>query len=256
MQVILIGSGNIASLLGNLLLEKGHRIIQVYSRNRLHAERLAGFMNAEPVTDLDLVNKNADLYVLAVADDALPVVAAKLTVADKLVVHTAGSVSKEVLKNTSTRYGVIWPVKMIRASEKTVSPAHIIIDGNTDAVIKTINEIAVIFSASVSYADDNARAKMHLVAALTTNFSNHLYHLAADYCDKEGIDFSYFYPLIEAAVQQIKDHHPAAVQAGPAFRGDLQTIIQHRKLLSSYPQISEVYELMTKSIITSFTGKN
>ncbi len=256
MQVILIGSGNIASVLGKLLIEKGHRIVQVYSRSMMHAERLARLLNAVPVTDLNLVNNNADLYVLAVADDVLPGVAAKLSLADKLVIHTAGSVSKEVLKSTSTQYGVIWPMKMIRASEKTISPAHIIVDGNTTAVIDSIRLIALTFSASVTYADDTARAKMHMIAALTTNFSNHLYHLAADYCKTEGIDFSHFYTLILAAVQQLKDHPPAELQAGPAFRGDQQTIIKHRELLASHPQIAQVYEVMTKSIIASFAKKS
>jgi predicted short-subunit dehydrogenase-like oxidoreductase (DUF2520 family) len=222
----------------------------------VHAEELAVLMNAEPVTELDLVKKNADLYVLAIADDALPGVAAKLSLADKLVIHTAGSVSKEVLRGISNRYGVLWPIKMIRESEKAISPAHIIIDGNTAAVIDSIRQIALTFSASVSCADDTARAKMHMIAALTTNFSNHLYHLATDYCEKEGIAFSYFYPLIEAAVQQVKNLHPAETQAGPAFRGDWQTINKHRELLASYPQIAEVYEVITKSIIASFAIKS
>jgi predicted short-subunit dehydrogenase-like oxidoreductase (DUF2520 family) len=252
MQVILIGSGNMATLLGKLLFDKGHRIMQVYSRRAANAEKLAALLQATPVTDLQLVDDGADLYLIAVTDDALPVVAAALALKDKLVIHTAGSVSKEILKNTSSAYGVLWPMKMIRRSTTTLYPANIIIDGNTETVIQKIQEIAHEFSESFIRADDTERAKMHMVAALTTNFSNHLYHLAADYCSKENIDFSYFYPLMEAAVQQIREQHPRELQAGPAFRGDIKTIEKHEQFLENYPQILNVYKVMTESIETSF----
>ena len=114
MQVTIIGSGNVATVLGRLLIEKGHRVAEVYSRNPAHAASLANQLQATAVSDLSLLGRRSDFYLLAVTDDALPAVASTLSLPGKLLLHTAGSVSKDVLKNVSDQYGVLWPMKMMR----------------------------------------------------------------------------------------------------------------------------------------------
>lgn len=252
MQVTIIGSGNVATVLGRLLIQKGYTIKQLYSRNAIHAADLAKQLEAEAVTTLKLVDTKADLYLLAVTDDALPDVAAQLSLGDKLVVHTAGSVSKEVLNNASSNYGVLWPMKMIRRSMKTLEPVTVVVDGSSEPVICEIEKIAQLFSPLITRADDPTRIKMHMLAAITSNFTNHLYHLAADYCTAENIDFTFFYPLIEETAQRIQTTHPKQVQAGPAFRGDKQTLEKHKQLLAQYPQLEKLYKALSGSIGESF----
>jgi hypothetical protein len=58
--------------------------------------------------------------------------------------------------------------------------------------------------------------------------------------------------MIEETALQIQENHPKDVQAGPAFRGDRQTIEKHVQILEKYPQIRKVYEAMTESIGKSF----
>ena len=252
MQVTIIGSGNVATVLGRLLIEKGHTIKQVYSRNTAHAADLAKQFQAEAVSTLKVLDANADLYLLAVTDDALPEVAAQLSLGDKLVVHTAGSVSKEVLNKASINYGVLWPMKMIRRSMKTLEPVTVVVDGSSDPVICAVEKIAQLFSPLITRADDTTRVKMHMLAAITSNFTNHLYHLAADYCAAENIDFTFFYPLIEETAQRIQTTHPKQVQAGPAFRGDKQTLDKHKQLLAKYPRLEKLYQALSVSIGESF----
>jgi len=252
MQVTIIGSGNVATVLGKLLLEKGYTICEVYSRNAEHAKQLALQLQAKPVADLQTLNASADIYLIAVTDDALPGVAAQLSLKDKLVIHTAGSVSKEILKNTSTNYGVLWPMKMIRKTMTTLEPVTIVVDGSSEPVTRQLEQLATEFSSVVTRADDQTRINMHMLAAITSNFTNHLYHLAVEYCAAENIDPTFFYPLIEETAQRIQTHHPKEVQAGPAFRGDKQTIEKHLQLLEKYPRIRKVYEAMTGSISSYF----
>jgi predicted short-subunit dehydrogenase-like oxidoreductase (DUF2520 family) len=254
MQVTIIGSGNIGTVMGRIFMQAGHTIKQVYSRNAAHAAELAIQLKANAISDLAGVDSGADIYLLAVTDDALPAVASELSLGDSLVIHTAGSVSKEVLKNVSKRYGVLWPVKMIRKSMTTLEPVSIVVDGNTAEAATEIENIARLFSPTITRAGDAERVKMHMLAAVTTNFPNHLYHLAADYCAAEKIDFSFFYPLIEETARQIKENHPKQVQAGPAFRGDRQTLQIHEQLLEVYPQLQAVYKALSGSISQSFGG--
>jgi predicted short-subunit dehydrogenase-like oxidoreductase (DUF2520 family) len=60
----------------------------------------------------------ANLYVIAVSDEAVAEVASQLIVHNKLVVHTAGSVSKDVLKQASRNYGVLYPLQSLRKEMK------------------------------------------------------------------------------------------------------------------------------------------
>lgn len=252
MEVVIIGSGNVATVMGRILQQKGHRIRQVWSREQAHADKLAGELNAQGITDLLALAPDADLYLLAVTDSALAATAARIGRKEGLVVHTAGSVSKDILKNVSNRYGVLWPMKMIRRSMTAITPVTIVMDGNTATVRTELEQWAHEFSLQVITADDAMRSKMHLLAAVTSNFPNHLYHLAADYCAAEQIDFRAFYPIIEETSRQVQQAHPRDVQAGPALRGDETTLKQHEALLKEHPALHAIYTMMTESIRRSF----
>ncbi len=249
MELTIVGSGNVGTVLGRSLKQKGFSIRQVYSRNPTHAAELAGELNAEAVADLSLIDDKADIYLVTVTDDAIQAVAGHLSLGDKLVVHTAGSVSKEVLHNVSSRYGVLWPMKMIRKTMHELGPVNIVIDGNTETAVQQIQQLAGQFSDNITVAGDEMRLKMHLVAAVVSNFTNHLYHLAADYCLAEQIDFRSFYPIIEETVKQVQHTHPALVQAGPAFRKNTKTLEKHSRLLQEYPSLKKLYDTLSDSIM-------
>ena len=68
MKIVLIGAGNLATNLGHALLEAGNDILQVYSRTAKSATVLADSLGGSPVTDLDKINSNADVYIVAVKD--------------------------------------------------------------------------------------------------------------------------------------------------------------------------------------------
>ena len=248
MDVTIIGSGNVATVMGRVLLEKGYTIHQVYSRDNSHAKQLAFELQAEAISDLAIVDDQADIYLIAVTDTVLPELANKLSLKNKLVIHTAGSVSKDVLQTVSTNYGVLWPMKMIRKSMIALSPVTMVVDGSSESVMQGIEQLAAVFSKVVTRADDMLRLKMHLLAAITSNFTNHLYHLAADYCEKENIDFSLFYSIIEETAHRIQSNHPKEIQAGPAFRRDEETLKKHEQLLETHPRVLELYRCMTESI--------
>ncbi|MBD0289109.1 MAG: NAD(P)-binding domain-containing protein, partial [Flavisolibacter sp.] len=47
MNIVIIGTGNTATVLGRLLKESGHRIVQVYGRNAVAASELAYKLDTE-----------------------------------------------------------------------------------------------------------------------------------------------------------------------------------------------------------------
>ena len=252
MDVVLIGAGNVGTVLGRTFKQVGHAITAIWNRDSEKAKQLADELGTVAVEDLKELPQKADIFLLAVSDKSIQEVAHQLTITAGVLVHAAGAVSKEVLQGVSNDYGVIWPMKMIRSHMSSLGSSAIIIDANSASALQVIESLAESISRQVSRADDDKRLQMHLIAAITSNLTNHLYHLASDYAKEKEIDFSLFYPLIEGVIAQIKVQDPEKAQAGPAFRGDRVTIEKHRSLLADEPVLLKIYDEMTQSILHKF----
>jgi predicted short-subunit dehydrogenase-like oxidoreductase (DUF2520 family) len=252
MDVVLIGAGNVAHVLGRTLKQAGHCIVSVWNRDQQKAGQLAQELMATVVEKPEQLPQDADLYILAVSDYAISELVGSFNINKGILIHNAGTVAIDVLAPAAKKYGVLWPMKMIRTSMTTLGDCTIVVDGNDDDTRHQLEQLAGQLSARVTQADDATRQKMHLVAAISSNFTNHMYHQAADYCKNMGIDFSLFYPLIESAAIQIQTAYPGDVQAGPAFRGDNATIERHRALLTGNPGLLRLYDEVTLSIREKF----
>jgi len=250
MDIVIIGSGNVASVLGRKFKAAGHRILQVVSRNASAATKLAYEWDTESTNYISLINKKADFYLVAVTDDAIQKIVSELKLpAKKIVAHTAASVSKDVLKPVAEHYGVFYPLQSLRKEIKTLPDVPVFFDGN-DAVAKKLLESLAhsIAQEKVATAGDDARMKLHVAAVIVSNFTNHLYTLAEEYCRKEGLDFRQLLPLIEETALRVKTIPPKQAQTGPAIRHDKETLHKHLELLKDHPQLKNIYILLTESI--------
>jgi predicted short-subunit dehydrogenase-like oxidoreductase (DUF2520 family) len=249
MDIIIIGAGNVAAVLGRKFKAAGHTISQIFSRNATAASALAYEFNSESTNYKSMVHKTADVYIIAVADDAIDDVAHELFLPGKVVAHTAAAVPKEKLKNVTTHYGVFYPLQSLRKDMTTLPDVPIFFDGSDEKTKKILAQLAQSISAEkVVEAGDEARLKLHVAAVVVSNFVTHLYSLAEDYCRKEGLDFRQLLPLIEETALRLKDTSPKKAQTGPAVRNDSETIHKHLELLSAHPQLKNIYILLTESI--------
>ena len=71
MLLTIIGTGNVATALGNAFLKAGHTIVQVYGRTKSKAQNLAKALNAEAIDDLKKLKHDSDTYLFCVSDDAI-----------------------------------------------------------------------------------------------------------------------------------------------------------------------------------------
>lgn len=248
MNIILIGTGNTAMVLGRKLKQAGHDIGEVYGRNLLEAEKLARMLEAKAVEKLNELSTEADIYVLAVSDDALAPFAAAWKMPHGMVVHTAGSISKEVLKNTTTHYGVLYPLQSLRKQMQHLPEIPICVDASDEATLRQVKQLAESISSQVFEAGDTERLKLHLAAVFVNNFVNHIYYLMQTYCEKEGLDFSLLHPLIQETANRIADMPPRQAQTGPALRHDKVTLVRHLLLLQSHPFLKDLYRMFTENI--------
>lgn len=248
MKIVIIGTGNTATVLGRKLKAAGHKIIQVFGRDSPAASKLAYELETESTNYWNVVNRNADLYVLAVSDIAIEKVLEELQLPDKTIVHTAASVSKNILKKSTLHFGVFYPLQSLKKEVAYAPEIPIIIDASDESTLKELEALAHSISDKVVEADDEQRAKLHLAAVVVNNFVNHLHVLAEEYCKKEGIDFTLLLPLIQETAERLKEIPPSKSQTGPAIRNDTITIKKHLELLNNYPQLKKIYETLSESI--------
>lgn len=248
MRIVLIGTGNVATILGRKMQAAGHTIIQVVGRASTHAKALGQLLQTSYTTSAGQVEPTADLYLIAVADAAIGTVAAALQLKNKLVVHTAGSVSRDVLKASSNRYGVLYPLQSLRKEMKQLPAIPFLVDASQEEDGILLYDFAKTLSAQVGLAGDEQRLKLHVAAVMVSNFTNHLYTLAAQYCQQEKADFTLLQPLISEVAERLQWIPPQQAQTGPAIRRDAPTIQKHLALLEPHGELKDLYAWFTQSI--------
>jgi predicted short-subunit dehydrogenase-like oxidoreductase (DUF2520 family) len=251
MRVVMIGSGNVATIFSRLIKRSGHTVAQVISKHLPNAKTLATELNCDFADNYGVVNTTADIYIIAINDDSLQQLPAEFSLGNKLVVHTAAAVSKNILQTISSNYGVLYPLQSLRKEMSDAISIPLLIDGNSDQTIQSIRNFALTISPIVDIANDEQRLKLHIAATIANNFTNHLFSLTEDFCNKENIDFRLLLPIINETVRKLNSYSPAEVQTGPAARNDVLTITKHLAILEKYPRLKDLYKLITNSIIST-----
>lgn len=230
-KVTVIGSGNVGS-------------------------QFARIFNTLPVSSRFLENfpLDSDLYVIAVSDDAVSEVAARLPEVRGIVVHTTGSVPMDALACVRCGgYGVLYPFQTIsKARSLPAGDIPLLVEAVNPAVGAGIMEIARSFGfSSVVYADSELRRRVHLAGTFVCNFTNALVGIGQRIFSECGIDSSIANPLISETMEKLR-HIPASqAQTGPAVRGDLATLEKHRRLLTDLGMSREleIYDIMSGYIM-------
>lgn len=248
-NISIIGSGNIASTLGKIFYQNGFNITQIVGRNSISGKELAAQLNSEYNDLSGKMNQNTDIFIIAVSDDAISSCFSFLEGCEKLVVHTAASVSMEVLKNVSENYGVIYPLQSLKKEAKRKVDIPFFYCSNEIENEDLIDEALKKISNNVSRASDEERLKYHVAAVFVCNFTNHLYALAEAYCKQEQLDFKLLQPLIEETAFRLREMPSSMLQTGPAVRNDVSTMQKHLDILSSNPEMQEIYKMLSQSII-------
>lgn len=249
MDITLIGAGNLATQLGLALHEKGHRIVQVYSRTMKSAGTLASKIDAEAVTSPENIREGAMLYITSLKDDAVDEVLSKVSVGKGLLVHTAGSLPMDVLAKYTDDYGVIYPLQTFSRKRKVdFSQIPVFIEAAKPESCKILEELACDLSSNVIVLDSEKRRYLHLAAVYANNFVNYLYTIAGDLLQEKGLDFSCLLPLIDETARKVHDLTPAEAQTGPAIRFDENIMEKHLDLLEPHPDWASLYKVLSKGI--------
>jgi predicted short-subunit dehydrogenase-like oxidoreductase (DUF2520 family) len=246
--ISIIGSGNVATVFSKKLFEKGFLIKQVWSRNIENALTLAHQVNAQAINSIEDLDFLQDAYFVAVNDSCISEITQRIHLNDKLIFHTAGSISSTVLQKSSKNYAVLYPLISIHKTVELPDNFPLFITSSNKFANTFVNEIAMHISNNVQQIDDENRLQIHLAAVFASNFSNHMFAISNELVNKSNFQFDILKPLIFQSIQKLKNNLPIEVQTGPAVRNDFETMQKHLELLKLYPELKELYLSISKNI--------
>jgi predicted short-subunit dehydrogenase-like oxidoreductase (DUF2520 family) len=250
MKVVCLGSGNVATHLASALKASGAELLQVYSKTLANAHALASVLNSQAIDHLQQLNRDADLYIVSISDDAIAEVIRQLNGLRGMVVHTAGATPLSVFEGQGiSRYGVLYPLQTFSKSRPVdFSTVPLCLEAGTKDDLETLHRLAANLSPLVYEVNSDDRKLLHLAAVFACNFSNHLYHLSASLLERKNLSFDLLRPLILETAAKVQSAIPYDVQTGPARRGDEATMNRHLALLQEEPALTDIYETLSKSI--------
>ena len=244
MQIVLIGSGNVAFHLAKAFSEAQIPISQIFGRNTTELQKISEQFSIPFSTE---TLADADLYIISVSDSSIAEVSSLIKNENVLVAHTSGSVSREALSG-NYRKSVFYPLQTFSKSKNLdYSKIPFFIDAENENDEEILKNLASKISKNVMLANDEKRKYIHLTAVFACNFVNHLYARAKEISDSQGIPFDYFLPLIDETTQKIHELEPKLAQTGPAIRNDEKVLKLHESLLTDEEKL-KIYKTLNESI--------
>jgi predicted short-subunit dehydrogenase-like oxidoreductase (DUF2520 family) len=244
-SVIILGAGNVATHLFEAFNNAENIAVnQWYNRS---LEPLQPFKNAVEITNNLSLLKDADMYILAVSDDAIYTLSSQLPFENRLVVHTSGSVGIHDLDKKNKR-GVFYPLQTFsKGSDIVFSEVPICLEMEHKQDINILKDLATAINSKFYKVNSDQRSALHLAAVFVNNFTNQLYRIAHEITESESVNFNILKPLIKETANKINNLSPYLAQTGPAKRNDKRTLKKHLKALEKDIH-KDIYELITKSI--------
>ena len=191
--------------------------------------------------------EQADIYIIAVSDDAISSVSEQLTYSNKIIAHTSGSVSMDALPK-GIRRGIFYPLQTFSKGRKVnFKTIPICIEAEKRGDLELLRKLAESVSESVFEISSEQRKSLHLAAVFVNNFTNHLYQIGNEFCEENGVSFDILKPLIAETIEKLDSLSPLEAQTGPAKRNDQKTIGRHLGQLNNKTH-KEIYQMLTESI--------
>ena len=260
MRISFIGAGRVAHHLAHVLSQH-HQIVQIYSRTLATAQTLAAQVKATATINIEQLNPEIDLVIIAVSDQAIASVIASVhqQLPNVLIVHTSGSTDIAVLAHIHARAGVFYPLQTF-SWDRDIPwlDTPIFVEAMSVEDLALLTQLANQLSTRVYSYTSAQRLSLHLAAVFACNFTNYCYDMAKQIVDAQHVDFSLLYPLILETANKALHNDPKQMQTGPAMRGDQNIIKMHQQMLQKAQRedLKNIYHLMSQQILQSHEAKS
>ena len=256
LNIVIIGSGNVAYHIAESFQAHSHiHIFQVFNhRLSKEAKQFSKHFNCDLTTDYKSIYQKADIYIIAVKDDAIVEVAKQLIPLKLkgLVVHTSGSVDLNVLKNVSSKIGVYYPLQTFyKGANIDWNATPLLMEANGKSALDALKYLASPISKTLKVVNSKNRLQIHLAAVFACNFTNAMYVSAYEMIENNlsKKDTELLLPIMKQSFQKLEMIHPKKAQTGPAMRNDKIVMKKHLQLIKQDKQLSHVYAVLSDLIM-------
>lgn len=257
-KVVVLGSGNVAYHLVKALSSSKINILQIFSRNLETGQELANLSNSNYTNKISSIVKDADAYFFAMNDTANEMISSQISISkDKLLLHTAGSLSMDIFKGKTKNYGVFYPFQTFtKEIDCDFSKVPICVEASNKATLKSLKELAGKLSCKSIEIDEEKRKNLHLSGVFACNFMNHCIYIGEKILEKSDISRDILEPLLEQSFRKALSIGAKDSQTGPAVRMDHQIIGKHIDMLGESSIESDIYKIISKSIYKTYNINN
>lgn len=248
LTITVIGGGNVAfHLVDTFLKLTDVEVKQLYNRSCFTSD----FDKFEIKKTTHIAElKPTDLTIIAVKDDAIADVSARLPYTNSLVVHTSGNTDIDLL-NDKNRKGVFYPLQSFsKAKPVDFRKIPLCLEAKKAEDLNILCHLAESISENIYEINSFQRKILHISAVFVNNFTNHLVGIGQKLCDEHKIPFEILKPLLTETFEKLQNISAIEAQTGPARRDDQQTIKNHMAMLNGVEK--EIYKTITNSILTTY----
>ena len=249
MEIAIIGSGRVAFQMSKALKKAGHSFIYVSGRNVIESKKLATYLGANYTDNFDDFISKVQLVLIAVNDDQIESVAAKVSPKfSGIVAHTSGAISMRVFSGNAVNPAIFYPLYSFH-SKRAISFRKIplLVTAKASEVSSTLLELAKTITTKTYEVSDSDRSKLHISAVFANNFTNFMMTQCFDLIEKEGLDKEIILPIIKQSAKNWGMGRAGDIQTGPAARGDHKTITKHLEQLKN-EDLHNMYKVISENI--------
>jgi predicted short-subunit dehydrogenase-like oxidoreductase (DUF2520 family) len=252
-KILIIGTGGLALSFSTALVKCG--IYDVYSEGSSSKNTIAFCKKCKTVNFNELENKSDLIILLAVPDSQIEICAKKYAKFGKLLVHFSGTTPLEILTKYLKNGAVCWPLESFSKSKKVnLSKVTCAIGSSNDYSNRILFDLINSIKAKSILLNNEERMKLHLTAVMLNNFTYHLFTLIKNWTKNEEIDATLLNGLFKSTISSFYNDDEGKNQTGPAKRNDKEVLNQHLQLLKDYPELQNIYNVFTKSIINKYSN--
>jgi predicted short-subunit dehydrogenase-like oxidoreductase (DUF2520 family) len=271
-DISILGAGRLGTSLGRALAVKGHRIAALASRRLASAResrRIVG--QGKPLTGLAEAAALGRIIIVSLPDDLLARTAVKLARSrvdwhGKIVLHTSGLLSSEVLKplrNCGASVGSFHPAQSFAAKSTPPSRfrgAWFALEGDAAAFTAARALVRELGGRSVAVAAGRKRL-YHTACAAASNYPVVLWQTAVELLEQAGLPAAAAQRLVvtlaKGTLRNVKKFDPARALTGPIVRGDIATVRGHLAALGrTSPRHLRVYREMGLAALEVAAGRD
>lgn len=263
-ELTVIGAGRLGGALAIVLDKRGYKIVNLISQRIESVNKLAEKLTSAPrVFEIDnLENITAtDIIFITTPDPEIEKTAEKLSkinsFAGKIILHTSGSLSSEILtplKNTGGKIGSLHPLVSISDAvlgAENFKGAYFCLEGDEEAV--AVSQKIVADLEGNSFTIPTAQKPLyHASAVMSAGHLTALFDLATETLSECGLEIEearkILLPLVLSTVENLKRQTPADALTGTFARADVETMRKHLAALTDKEALQIYVELGKRSL--------